>query len=165
MSQEIIRPTCYLAKANMNFAIRETYTNILFNKLNHKLRKKRVLLLRMSHVRDHPMRHYNTRQFSKFTTRQAVLIFALLFSVILSIWQPANAVSRTYVGPNGGNWHDPANWSPPGVPGPGDRISIVPGIIRIVNKPASVDLSKAPIDSMGSGTVLKLADNTKPQFD
>ncbi len=34
---------------------------------------------------------------------------------------------HNYTGPDGGSWHDPANWDPPSVPGASDRVDIPPG--------------------------------------
>ena len=48
-----------------------------------------------------------------FLLRNLLLLCALGFSLVTS---RSEIINSTYVGPIGGNWGDPANWSPPTVP-------------------------------------------------
>ena len=42
-------------------------------------------------------------------------------------------VARAFVGTNGSDWSDPGNWSPTGVPGPGDDVTIESGTVAATN--------------------------------
>src|SRR6266480_2322613 len=53
-------------------------------------------------------------------------IRAALVIAALSVPLPAFATFRTYVGPDGGNWSNSANWSPAAVPINGDDVWIAP---------------------------------------
>src|SRR5882672_329837 len=54
------------------------------------------------------------------------LVRASLFLAAMSVPLPALATVRTYIGPDGGMWSNPGNWSPAAVPVNGDDVWVQP---------------------------------------
>ncbi|MBL8115611.1 MAG: IPT/TIG domain-containing protein [Acidobacteria bacterium] len=48
----------------------------------------------------------------------------LLVLAFVAASRPAGAATRAFLSPSGGLWSDPLNWSPTGVPAPGDTVNI-----------------------------------------
>lgn len=46
----------------------------------------------------------------------------ILVAAVFLTGLPADAITRPYVGPDGGSWNTPANWNPSGVPVAGDTV-------------------------------------------
>jgi hypothetical protein len=65
------------------------------------------------------------------------------------------ATTRTWVGPNGGSWSIPANWSPPGVPEDGDSL-VLPGVACCGGLVSVVDIPRLTVADLTfpSGDVL-----------
>jgi hypothetical protein len=53
----------------------------------------------------------------------SVFFLGLALSVLLSAFTTFGQL-KEFTGPSGGNWHDPGNWDPPGVPGYSDNVFI-----------------------------------------
>ena len=87
------------------------------------------------------------------------LIHSLLFLVAASAWTAGGlstpAMAQTWTGASSASWHDPANWSPPVVPGPADAAVINAGLVT-VSEPISVGSLTLGTTS-GFATTLSLA--------
>lgn len=55
-----------------------------------------------------------------------------LFAVGICIASPALAVTKSYIGPDGGTWETPSNWSPAGVPSSADDVFVTGTVSRDV---------------------------------
>jgi hypothetical protein len=51
----------------------------------------------------------------------------LAIALLMLLAQPARATIRSFIGPSGGDWDTAGNWSPSGVPLPGDAVSFSSG--------------------------------------
>jgi len=68
-----------------------------------------------------------------------------------------NATGKTWTGAVSNDWANPSNWSPAGVPGAVDAVTIVPA----ANEPSLTAASTASsVDIIGSGAVLTIAGQT-----
>ncbi len=87
------------------------------------------------------------------------LIHSLLFLVAPSAWTAGGlstpAMAQTWTGASSASWHDPANWSPPVVPGPADAAVIRSGPVTI-SQPIAVRTLTLGTAS-GSGATLTLS--------
>lgn len=68
-----------------------------------------------------------------------------------------NATGKTWTGAVSTDWNNPSNWSPPGVPGAGDAVTVVPA----ANEPSLTGAATAySVDVIGSGAELTIAGQT-----
>ncbi|MBN2570050.1 MAG: hypothetical protein JXB42_11525, partial [Deltaproteobacteria bacterium] len=77
-------------------------------------------------------------------------LFAILALVLLSF--SAFGQVKTFTGPSGGNWHNPANWTPPGVPNFDDNVHIETGVnvnVEGLGVDANVLINDGQIDNAG----------------
>src|SRR4051812_21677365 len=73
----------------------------------------------------------------------------------LAFAAPVSAATRTYTGPDGGNWSNPSNWTPNVLPVTGDSVLITSASPLTVN----VDVAFVDLNSLTSTATLDFSSN------
>jgi hypothetical protein len=76
----------------------------------------------------------------------------LLLSFLFTLYAPAFAAVKTWVGPSGGNWNTAANWAPAGTPVAGDDIIFNTSVNVVIDAASPVSLNS--IHFINNSTVI-----------
>ena len=79
---------------------------------------------------------------------RAILIFAIAFCFSFKV----NATSYTWTGANNNDWNNSGNWSPGGIPGTGDDVTIGSGTCFVNTTSPSINM--LDVSGGGGGTVI-----------